>query len=262
MAKALRSIGYIRSNVLSKVVYMFGMNVTELEIDRGQQETKKIIKTKYSFIHHSIVKKETLGMNWSMWKHNTTYDVAGSSIAKLKEGHKITDFLVKTVEMSIQNKEVIQMFNKLQYSWAKGEGQVDLPKPLPLNATIYVGFKSVTCRKGENKWVEKANSDTTESLGFPYGTLDLYRLETDRKKIYKEREPDLDWMLRDYDFAKIILKQLITHRWYVTPRIQDIIDDDGNVISPISIRTEEQTPSSTWKIIKDDEIRQYDGHIA
>lgn len=261
MGKALRIRGYIRSNVLSKVVYMWGNNVTELEIDRGQQETKQVIKTKYPFIYHSKVTKETLGMNWSMWKHKTTYAIAGLEIAKLKEKYSIKDFLVKAVEISIQNKEVVQMFNDLQHSWAKGEGQVELPKPLPLNATIYAGFKSVTCRKGENKWVEKANIDTAEALGFPYGTLDLYRLETDRKKTYKEPEPKLDWMLRDYDFAKIILEQLLTHRWYVTPRIQEIIDADGNIISPISIRTEEQTPSSTWEIIKDDEIRQYDGHI-
>jgi len=236
-------------------VHMFGNNVTELEIGRGQQETKQIIKTEYAFIYHSRVTKEILGMIWSRWKHNIPYAVAGLAFAKLKDAHNIQDFLVKWVEIGIQNKEVIQMFNKLQHSWAKGEGQVNLPKPLPLNATIYVGFKSVTCRKGENEWVEKANSDTAEQAGFPYGTLDLYRLETDRKKIYKEPEPNLDWMLREYDFAKIILEQLITDRWYATPRIRDIIDDAGNIIAPIAIRTEEQTPSSTWKIIKDDGIR-------
>lgn len=259
MEARLRSIGHIRSNVLSKVVFMWANNVTELEIDRGQQQTKQIIKTKYPFIYHTKVTSENLGMNWSLWKNKITYDKAGVEIARLKTRYNIKDFLVKRVELSIQDKKVIQMFNDLQYNWAKGEGQINLPKPLPLNSTIYVSFKNVGCKKGENKWVEKINADTVESLGFPYGTLDLYHLETDRKKIYKEPEPDLDWMLRDYNFAKIILEQLKTHRWYITPRIQEIIDNNGKIVAPISIRTEGQMPSSKWEIIKDDEIRQSNG---
>jgi hypothetical protein len=115
----LRSIGYIRSNVLSKVIYMWGNNVTELEIDRGQQETKQIIKTKYPFIYYTKVTHENLGMNWSLWKHKITYDKAGIEIARLKEKYGIKDFLVKKIEISIQDKKIIQMFNDLQYNWAK-----------------------------------------------------------------------------------------------------------------------------------------------
>jgi hypothetical protein len=68
-------------------------------------------------------------------------------------------------------------------------------------------------------------------------------------------------MLRNYNFAKIVLEQLKTHRWYITPRIQEIIDDEGKIVAPISIRTEEQTPSSKWEIVKDEEVRQYNGNI-
>lgn len=250
--------GLLMTNVLSKGIYLVeGRTLTGLSLERGEQvETET--KTEYPWLKVRTSRTDTLVMNWNIWKHRTPAEVVLNTVADLKTHFLFKDFLIKKIEVGMDDRILVGMMNDFVKKWQEGEGQIKKSNPLPLDTRVYTKYVHQPLPYNTDdklsRNLHKINLSSIKKFHFPDGVLELKHLATERKKKYGERE-DIDFLLTDKDIVKRILLNIRTEKWDKYPEVIAIQDEKGRHPAPAVVRTEEKKRSNQWVFKKDEEVR-------
>lgn len=251
--------GILMTNVLSKGFYLVqGIPLTGLSLERSEQTETKT-KTEYPFLKIRTTMTDAFVMNWSIWRHRTPAETVLNTVADLKTHFLFKDFLIKKIEVGMDDRVLVGMMNDFVKKWQEGEGQIKKSNPLPLDTRVYVecGHQLLPYNPDDklSRILHKINLSSIKNLHIPEGVLELRHLATERKKKYGEKE-NIDFLLSDKDIVKRILLNIRTERWYQYPEVLAISDEKGNHPAPTVIRTEEKKRSNQWVFKKDEEVRK------
>lgn len=255
-----RKVGYLRTYTMTKSIYLFkGLPLTKLALERGRQlrmETETV--SPYPWIRVKTVKEDAFTMNWNIWKHRVPAEIVLNTVAGLKKQFHFKDFVVKNIEVGLDDRVLVGIVNDLVRKWQEGEGQIKKSNPLSLDTRLYTGYVGVAISCGADKWssdlVHKINLSSVKNLLFDVGVLELRYLETERKKKYGEFE-NINFLLSNEDIIKQIFSNIRTDRWFRHPEVTALKDEKGMIPAPTAIRTYEKKSSSNWQYVKDEEVR-------
>jgi len=238
------SIGYIRSNCLSKVKYLIeDFPKTRFFVRRSYQDARKE-DTGFNWINFQLRAYRDLKIQWDVFKHKESYKKVLDKLTELTNKYNFEDFVVEQFQIVINDdglKELVMKYEKI-----------------PEDVSFLVTFKNNPIAYNElDGWsadvVSTINKQSIKNLYFKKGVLDLVEIELfrDGKKLGR----DLTKLLSEKEIVVRILKNLDRTIWDNLPEIRKIIED-GNLkrLDPGGIRTYEKISGMKWKFISDEGI--------
>ena len=238
------SIGYIRSNCLSKVKYLIeDFPKTRFFVRRSYQDARKE-DTGFNWINFQLRAYRDLKIQWDVFKHKESYKKVLDKLTELTNKYNFEDFVVEQFQIVINDdglKELVMKYEKI-----------------PEDVSFLVTFKNNPIAYNElDGWsadvVSTINRQSIKNLYFKKGVLDLVEIELfrDGKKLGR----DLTKLLSEKEIVVRILKNLDRTIWDNLPEIRKIIED-GNLkrLDPGGIRTYEKISGMKWKFISDEGI--------
>lgn len=250
MKKEYLSIGYIRSNCLSKVASCIDdLPKTQFYISRSKQE-KKIIDTDYKWLRYNLMGKGDFQITWNIWRDKTPFDTVLKQLAEFKRKYHFDDFVVNKIEVGIDSKHLVDVINKHLSEQNERQFKED--------TRFYVTFTNKPIANDAiNGWdakiVKDINLSAIVNLKFKRGVLDLTNIESERKKT-KNISENITWLKNEKDVIWEILSHLKTDRWFQFPEVRKNVVG-GHHPYPGAIRTYEQTSGLTkWTFTNDEEV--------
>jgi len=246
------SIGYIRTNCLSKVAHLIDkMPKTKFSIARSQQEKRKV-DSKYRWLNFMIIGTGSFNITWDIWRDKIPFQTVLNELSKFQAKHHFEDFVVNRIEVGIDDPSLVKMVNKTL--------EVNNIKDFYESKTrFYVTFSNnPLAYDAINGWDAKIITDINLNAiinqKFKRGTLDITHIESDRRK-KKSQQENINFVVHEKEIAKQILSYLDTVRWYSFPEVNESINPDtGKRPKPGAIRTYERKSTSKWSFVSDEEV--------
>src|SRR4030042_2234195 len=242
MKNEYMSIGYIRTNCLSKVSHLVdGFPTTKFSIARSQQDRKKV-DSKYRWLNFTITGTGNFLINWDIWKDKTPFQNVLNELSNFKQKYHYDDFVVNRIEIGIDDPQLVKMINKVLED-------NNTKNPYDSKTRFYVLFTNNplaydVINGWDAKIITKINLNAIINLKFKRGTLDINHIESERKKQNKEHE-DIDFVLHEKEISKQILSKLNTDRWDNFPEVKECITPEtGEHPKPGAVRTYERKSTS------------------
>ena len=252
MKSEYMSIGYIRTNCLSKVAHLIDkMPKTKFSIARSQQEKRKV-DSKYRWINFTIIGTGSFNITWDIWRDKTSFQTVLNELSKFQEKQHYEDFVVNRIEVGIDDPLLVKMINKILE-------ENNVKNIYDSKTRFYVTFSNNplaydVINGWDAKIITKINLNAIVNQKFKRGTLDITHIESDRRKS-KSQQEDIDFVLHEKNIAKQILSYLDTTRWYQFPEVKECINPDTNEHpKPGAVRTYERKSTSKWSFISDEEV--------
>jgi hypothetical protein len=246
------SIGYIRTNCLSKLSHLVNdFPITKFGIARSQQDKKKV-DSKYRWLNFTITGTGNFSINWDVWRDRTSFQNVLNALSDFRKKYHFDDFVVNKIEVGIDDPTLTTLINK------KLEEQ-GIKQKYKHNERFYVAFgNNPLAYDVINGWdaeiISKININAIINQKFKRGTLDIKSIESSSKKAGRYAE-DLDFAIHDKDICKYILSKLNTNRWYTFPEVKECINPEtGKQPKPGAIRTYERKSTNKWSFISDEEV--------
>lgn len=246
------SIGYIRTNCLSKIAHLIDdLPKTKFSIARSQQEKKKV-ESKYRWLNFTITGKGNFLINWDIWRDKTSFQTVLNELSKFKQKYHYDDFVVNKIEIGIDDPKLVRSINKTLE-------ENNFKNLYPENTRFYITFSNNpvaydVINGWDAKIITKINLNAIVNLKFKRGVLDLTHIESDRKRKENVNE-NIDFVLNEKKIARQILSKLDTKRWFEFPEVKKCINPEtGEIPRPGSIRTYERKSTSRWAFVSDEEV--------
>lgn len=246
------SIGYIRTNCLSKVAHLIDqLPKTKFGIARSQQDKKKV-DSKYRWLNFTITGTGNFLINWDIWKDRTPFQNVLNELSNFKQKYHFEDFVVNKIEVGIDDPKLVKSINEILE-------ENNIKNLYDEKTRFYVTFTNNPLAYNiingwDGKIITKINLNAIVNLKFKRGVLDINHIESEQKKNTKQPE-DIDFILHEKEISRQILSKLNTDRWYQFPEVKECINPDtGEHPKPGSIRTYERKSTSRWTFISDEEV--------
>lgn len=252
MKNEYMSIGYIRTNCLSKIAHLINdLPKTKFSIARSQQDKKKV-DSKYRWLNFTITGTGNFNINWDIWRDKTPFQTVLNELSNFQQKYHYEDFVVNKIEIGIDDIALTQKINKiLELN--------NIKKLYKENTRFYITFMNNplaydTINGWDAKIIKKINLNAIINQKFKRGTLDLTHIESDIKRKFKQNE-NIDFVLHEKEIIRHILSKLNTNRWDNSPEVKECINPEtGEHPKPGAIRTYERKSSSRWAFISDEEV--------
>lgn len=242
--KRYMSIGYIRSNCLSKVACLIDhLPKTQFHISRTQQENKKI-NTNFPWLTYELVGKREFSIQWSAWRGHSPFQRVLTELTEFKKKRHIDDFTVGLIEVGIDDPKLVELVN------------AHLAHKFPIDTRFYTSFvNQPLCTDILDGWdasvVREINLNAIVSLHFKRGVLDLKHI-----KPSCPCEFNIDHLLQEKEIIRQILSHLDTKKWFKFHEVETAVDPKtGQHPWPGVIRTYEQTSGRRWTLVDEEEVR-------
>lgn len=241
-----RTIGYIRSNCLSKIAPLVDhLPKTQFNVFRSFME-RRMQEAKYSWCKCMIHATKVMDMNWSAWRDQEEFAIVLKELTAMKMKHHFEDFTVEKIEVGIDDKELVRMINKhLPENMEKFEDDTRffvLFRNKPISTDTMNGW--------DVKAITKINLNAYVNLKFKKGVMDLTGIKTGIGTTQ-----DLTFLANEKEVIKQILSHLKVDVWFSLPEVMEILEPKTNHNPyPGAIRTYERKEKSTWSFIADEEV--------
>jgi len=246
------SIGYIRSNCLSKVgACVDDLPKTQFSISRSRQEKKKI-NSDYRWLQYNLLGKGDFQINWNIWRDKVPFEKVLSQLTKFKNQYHFEDFVVNRIEVGINDNVLVKLINKHL-------SDLNEKKEFDEQTRFYVTFVNKPIANDLlNGWDAKVVNDINLSaivnLKFKRAVLDLTHIESEQKKKEPKTVEDITFLVNEKDVIQQILSHLKADRWFQFPEVQKHFVN-GHHPYPGSVRTYERKYGfSKWSFISDEEV--------
>jgi hypothetical protein len=239
-----KSIGYIRSNCLSKVASLIEpLQKTQLHITRSRVERRIENDSKCRWLTYTLEGKSEFDLNWNIWKDRVPFQTVLNKLTFYKQKYNLDDFVVGHIELGIQDPSLIACINR------------KLAHKYPPTTIFYVTFTNKPISRDVlNGWdadiVREINQKAISNLRFKRGVLDLTEIKSD-----PDLGINLDRVLFDKEVIFKILEHLDTRKWFKLLEIQALTEETGEKYYPGVIRTYEQSKENRWVFVGEEEVK-------
>jgi hypothetical protein len=238
------SIGYIRSNCLSKVACLIDhLPKTQLHINRSRVERKKI-DSNYRWLTYTLEGKAEFDISWSVWKDKVPFQTVLGQLGLYKQKYHLDDFVVGRLEVGITDQKLTELINRhLGHKFKDG-------------TQFFVTFvNKPLCTDTLDGWdadiIREINHNAIVNLKFKRGVLDINSIVA-----VPSLDFNFDQVLHEKEIIRQILSHLDTKKWFKFPEVEQAIDPRSNQHPyPGVIRTYEQLSGKKWVFLKEEEVR-------
>jgi hypothetical protein len=239
------SIGYIRSNCLSKVKFLIEeLPNTRFYVSRSYTYAKKE-DTGLPWMNFSLRAYRDLKFQWDVFKHNKwSYQLVLNKLNEMTAKYNFEDFVVEQFQVVISDNTLDAMVRKY----------VEVPEGVSYLATFRnnpIAYNELDGWSAEV--VSTINKQSIKNLYFKKGVLDLVELGLfkDGKKV----GIDLTKLLGEKEIVVRVLKNLDRKVWDELPEIKKIVEE-GKIgrLDPGGVRTYEKISGMKWKFISDEGV--------
>ena len=264
VAKDELVVGYIRSNVFSKVMPMFKDDVFSLCARRSEQRACDEYDEKEAWVNVSTTTDLDMEVLWDRRMHSKAFSY--KDVLSKIDKYNLDDMTVQWVIFSFKSPRIIEILNEridqdverkceaLAQMGGEGwkrkvRGLRDSVVELKDSTKLYATFKNhpIHSELKSLRYVYDINKHEIEKLHFKAGVLDIIGLNTERHYRYGEKE---NIEVKDISITEPILRALDTSKWDVEIEVDGVI----NRPRPCVNRIYKRDAMEQWVLVSEKEI--------